>query len=80
MSKVKPGNTGRADYRSSQYGAHFGDDVIIENNADSNGYSKARLGYYYSVPSAVLRKHLILAGNGRFLPDEVEVFYLDPSR
>ena len=80
MSKVKPGNTGRADYRSSQYGPHFGDDVIIENNADSNRYSKARLGYYYSVPPGVLRKHLILAGNGRFLPDEVEVFYLDPFR
>ena len=80
MSKVKPGNTGRADYRSSQYGPHFGDDVIIENNADSNRYSKARLGYYYSVPPAVLHKHLILAGNGRFSPDEVEVFYLDPSR
>ena len=29
---------------------------------------------------AVLRKHSILAGNGRFSPDEVEVVYLDPSR
>ena len=79
VSKVKPGNPEKAVYRSSQYGPHFGDDVVIENNADSNRDSKARLGRYYSVPPAVLDKRLVLAGNGRFTPDEVEVFYLDPS-
>ena len=80
VSKVKIGYSGRAIYRSSYYGPRFGYGVYIDDNADSNSNSRACLGYYYSVPPAVLCKHLILTGNGRFLPDEVEVFYLDPFR
>ena len=80
VSKVKKGYTGSEIFRDPSFGPWFGNDVFIYNNADSNSHSGARLGYYYSVPPAVLRRLLILAGTEHFSPDEVEVFYLDPSR
>ena len=80
VSNVKKEYSGTAIYRSSSIGPVFGRDVIIRNNADSNGGSLARLGYRYSVPPAVQDKYTVLAGTERFFPDEVEVFYLDPSR
>ena len=80
VSKVKKGYSGLAIYRHSYYGPRFGDDVFIVDNADSNSNSVARLVYFYSVPPAVQNRKSVLAGNGRFSPDEVEVFYLDPSR
>ena len=80
VSKVNKEDTGRAIYRSSYYGPRFGSDVFIRDNADSNSNSRARLGNYYSVPPAVQNERTVLAGISKyFSPDEVEVFYLDPS-
>ena len=80
VSKVTEKFTGRAIYRSSSIGPRFAG-VYIDDNADSNSSSKARLGYRYSVPPAVQDSATVLAGTSEhFSPDEVEVFYLDPSR
>ena len=80
VSKVNKEDTRRAIYRSSYYGPRFGSDVYIDDNTDSNSNSRARLGIYYSVPPAVQNERRVLAGISRyFSPDEVEVFYLDPS-
>ena len=79
----------RAIYRWSQYGPAFGfslyplfvrNDIYIANNANSNRNSVARLGFAYPAPAAVQDPHTILAGTFRFSPDEVEVFYLDPTQ
>ena len=77
VSKVMPEKTDGAIYRHSYYGPKFGSDLVIRGGA-----SEARLGVYYSVPASVTNMFKILAGFGRqqrFLPDEVEVFYLYPS-
>ena len=77
VSKLMPGKTEYAIHRNSYYGPKFGSDLVIRFDA-----SVALLGVYYSVPTSVTNKHKILAGiwkQQRFLPDEVEVFYLDPS-
>ena len=77
VSKVMPGKTRWAIYRHSYYGPKFGSDLLIHGAA-----SEARLGLYYSVPASVKDMFKILAGiekQKRFSPDEVEVFYLDPS-
>ena len=70
----------RAIYRSSGSGPVFGDDIGIANNANSNSRSYADLGSYYPAPAAVQDPDTILAGTLRFSPDEVEVFYLDPTQ
>ena len=80
VSKLKKEYSGYAIYRKSYYGPRFGSDVFITDNADSNTNSRARLVYYYSVPPAVQDQDTVLAGTKPFSPDEVEVFYLDPSR
>ena len=64
----------------SVFGSRFGSDIIIVNNANSNGNSIARLGWAYSAPAAVQNPNTILAGTEYFSPDEVEVFYLDPTQ
>ena len=69
-----------AIYRSSGFGPVFGFDIIIANNANSNSRSVARLGSYYPAPAAVQNPFTILAGTYCFSPDEVEVFYLDPTQ
>ena len=69
-----------AIYRASGYGPWFGYDIDIANNANSNSYSFARLGRFYPAPAAVQDKYTILAGSENFSPDEVEVFYLDPTQ
>ena len=66
--------------RSSWYGPVFGSDIIIFNNANSNRHSYALLGGSYPAPAAVQDKYTILAGTENFSPDEVEVFYLDPTQ
>ena len=66
--------------RLSLYGPVFGSDIYIDNNANSSSYSRAGLGWYYPAPAAVQDKYTILAGTYRFSPDEVEVFYLDPTQ
>ena len=81
VSKVKKKNSRYAIYRSSSIGPSFSSGVYIDDNADSNSNSRARLGYRYSVPPAVQDSDTVLAGAFKyFSPDEVEVFYLDPSR
>ena len=71
----------RAIYRASWCGPCFGDDIEISNDANSNlNESFARLGEYYPAPAAVQNRHTILAGTKYFSPDEVEVFYLDPTQ
>ena len=75
----------RAIQRWSGWGPVFGDDIGIANNANSNSLSVARLGWlyqdgYYPAPAAVQNRYTILAGTFRFSPDEVEVFYLDPTQ
>ena len=81
VSKVKKGKTKTAIYRSSDNGPMFGQDLLIFLSAASGRQSFAELGTYYSVPALVTDKLAILDGHkGTFSPDEVEVFYLDPSR
>ena len=69
-----------AIYRWSGDGPAFGVDIYIANNANSNSHSQARLGSYYPAPAAVQDPDTILAGTLFFSPDEVEVFYLDPTQ
>ena len=69
-----------AIYRWSGSGPVFGGDIYIVNNANSNSLSVARLGLSYPAPAAVQDKYTILAGTFSFSPDEVEVFYLDPTQ
>ena len=77
LSKVKPKDKGAAIERLEDHGPKFGADLIITLNEKS----EASLGGYYSAPSSVNEEENILKGPGQnFLPDEVEVFYLDPSR
>ena len=80
LSKVKPEHTGAAIDRRSHYGQKFGNDLVIHLDASLISYSQAGLGVYYSVPASVSDMRTILKGRGGyFSPDEVEVFYLDPS-
>ena len=69
-----------AIYRWSWSGPRFGDDIDIANNANSNRVSYAGLGRFYPAPAAVQDPDTILAGTEFFSPDEVEVFYLDPTQ
>ena len=82
VSKVKPAKTKWAIFRHLYYGPKFGSDLVIHVAAERKSSSEARLGVYYSVPASVTDMFKILAGlrkQQRFSPDEVEVFYLDPS-
>jgi len=77
VSKVKPTWTTYAIHRHSFYGPKFGQDLKISlRNAGRIQNSKARLEAAYAVPAA----KQVLAGTELFVPDEVEVFYLDPPR
>ena len=71
---------GWAIYRASWFGPYFGNDIYINNDANSNSYSFARLVWAYPVPAAVQDPTTILAETEYFSPDEVEVFYLDPTQ
>ena len=80
VSKVKKDNTKNAIERDFLYGPKFGDDLVIFLDARYVQDSKAVLGGFYSIPASVKNKNNVLKGPGRnFSPDEVEVFYLDPS-
>ena len=78
VSEVR--SPGRAIIRLSGSGPWFGSDIIIVDNANSNSDSYARLGRYYPAPAAVQNRYTILAGTEYFSPDEVEVFYLNPTQ
>ena len=79
LSKVKPGSAGEAIERDLFFGPTFGQDLVIYVEEKRKSYSTARLGDYYFVPASVSDRFKILAGTRFFSPDEVEVFYLDPS-
>ena len=66
--------------RWSGFGPAFGMDIKIANKANSNSNSYARLSWYYTAPATVQNPTTILAGTENFSPDEVEVFYLDPTQ
>ena len=69
-----------AIFRWSRYGPRFGWDISIVNNANSSSNSYARFVWAYPAPAAVQDPDTILAGTFLFSPDEVEVFYLDPTQ
>ena len=81
VSKVKDSKENKAIYRLSFKGPEFGQDLSIYLVAGPVKHSKAVLGIYYSVPPSVKNKPatLRLTREPKFSPDEVEVFYLDPS-
>ena len=80
-SKVKKANTKEAIDRSSVIGPKFGQDLLIFFNPKSRKQLYTEFGNYYSVPASVMAKLTNLGWQQRiFSPDEVEVFYLDPSR
>ena len=66
--------------KSQWWGPCFGEDIGIANDANSNSASYARLGGFFRAPAAVQNPKTILAGTEYFSPDEVEVFYLDPTQ
>ena len=81
FSKVKPEKAGTAIDRRSDTGPKFATDLIIYLDVNSISRSRAVLGRSYSVPASVKDGDSVLKGPGQsFAPDEVEVFYLDPSR
>ena len=81
MSKVKNRHKTMAIYWSSSSGPMFGQDLLIFSGAPSGRQSFTHFGNYYSVPALVTGKLAILSWQEKtFSPDEVEVFYLDPSR
>ena len=78
VSKVKKDKTAKAIYRGSDSGPVFGNDLLIYLN---EALAEAIFVDSYSVPALVKDQFAILDGHkGTFSPDEVEVFYLDPSR
>ena len=66
--------------RVSGYGPYFGFNIGIDNDANNNNKSFALLDTPYPAPAAVQDPFTILAGTLYFSPDEVEVFYLDPTQ
>ena len=81
VSKVKKDKTEKAINKASGTGPVFGHDLFIYLDADTVWRSYAYLNGYYSVPPLVTDELAVLDGHkGTFSPDEVEVFYLDPSR
>ena len=80
VSKVKNENTKEAIDRKSDNGPTFGQDLLIFLTTDGRK-SFTDFGNYYSVPASVKDKLAILGWYKKiFSSDEVEVFYLDPSR
>ena len=81
VSKVKEDKTKKATERDLFYGPKFGDDLVIYLDTAYVQDSQAVLGSFYSVPASVKNKVKVLKGPElNFSPDEVEVFYLNPSR
>ena len=77
VSKVKKEKTAKAIYRGSDTGPVFGQDLLIDLDA---AFVDTFLGTYYSAPPAVKDRYTVLAGTRFFLPDEMEVFFIDTSR
>ena len=81
VSKVKEDKKTKAIFKHLIKGPVFGQDLSIYLVARPVKQSTALLGNYYSVPASVKNNpaKLKLTGEQNFSPDEVEVFYLDPS-
>ena len=81
VSKVKRDKTEKAIYDTSRNGPTFGQDLVIYLDAGVAKHSKVVLGRYYSVPASVKNNPVTptLTREQKFSPDEVEVFYLNPS-
>ena len=81
VSKVKEDKKTKAIFKHLIKGPVFGQDLSIYLVARPVKQSTAVLGNYYSVPASVKNNpaKLKLTGEQNFSPDEVEVFYLDPS-
>ena len=78
VSKVQKDKTAKAIYMGSDTGPVFGQDLSVDLTHE---VVETILGKDYSVPDVVKGKLAILGWHkGKFSPDEVEVFYLDPSR
>ena len=78
VSEVKTGNF---IYRDSMFGPIFFQDLVIFSDPPSARKSYTDFGNYYSVPASMTAKLATLGWQRRtFSPDEVEVFYLAPSR
>ena len=78
VSKVKKGQRAKAIFRGSDTGPVFGEDLSIDLD---HMLVEALLDEYYSVPALVKDELAILDWHDKeFSPDEVEVFYLGPSR
>ena len=78
VSKVENDKTKTAIDRSADTGPVFGKDVTIFL---VEALAETKLGQSYSAPALVKNKDTILDGHKvTFKADEVEVFYLDPSR
>ena len=78
LSKVKPEKTGKAIFRGSDTGPVFGQDLSVDL---THNVVETFLDKDYSVPDVLKGTLAILGWHKReFSPDEVEVFYLDPSR
>ena len=80
VSKVKKKYRGQAIQRFSFYGPKFGQDLDIYLDEGNTQNSKAVLDQAYAAPPAKQDPLTVLAGTTYFSPNEVEVFYLDPSR
>ena len=78
VSELKTGNK---IHRDSKFGPTFGQDLLIFYSAPSDRPTLTlHFGNSYSFPASVRDKLKILAlQQTTFSPDEVEVFYLDPS-
>ena len=74
------GRPDKAIQKWSGFGPCFGYDMWIDNNANGNSFSFAGLDGYYPAPAAAQDPRTILAGTYYFSPDEVEVFYADPTQ
>ena len=76
LSKVKKEYTRWAIDCRSYYGPKFGSDLIIYLDTKSH----ASLGSSYYAPDSVDNANILKGPGGDFVPDEVEVFYLDSTR
>ena len=81
MSKVQNTRKTKAVYWGSNNGPMFGQDLLIFYDPASDRQSLTNFGNSYSVPASVTAKLAAVGWPiGTFSPDEVEVFYLHPSR
>ena len=82
-STLKNENDPDAIYRHSNYGPIFGGghDLLIDNNAGSQGYSYTNFGDTYNLPLGYTfgqtNTRSLLGGSFHFTPSEVEVLYLN---